>query len=150
MRKPDLTITDLAARGIEHMTADCRRATLADGSVYRLSKWDDDRWMHVADGPSARDLAAAHEENALRDLARSLRWQDFVCAYIARKTRRPVDGYAVRGNPGAWSLCYASSPMIDRRDASTVYGWFERNLSLRPLAQAADAFRLAVLSGGNA
>ena len=150
MRKPDLTITDLAARGIEHMTADCRRVTLADGSVYRLGKWDDERWMHVADGPTARDIGAAHEENALRDLARSLRWQDFVCAYLARKTRRPVDGYTVRGTAGAWSLCYAGIPMIDRRAADVLYGWFERNLSLRPLAQAADAFRLVVLSGGNA
>lgn len=143
MHKPALTLADLTTRGIAHMTADCRRVTLASGAVYRLGKWDDEQWMHVADGPTVRDLAAAHEEDALRDLARSLPWHDFVCAYLARKTRRPVEGYTVRGHRGAWSLCYMGQPMIDRRDASALYGWFERTAALYPIARAADAFRLA-------
>ncbi len=120
------------------------RATLPNGVVYR---WSDvqDMWIHWADGPTAADVRAAREEDALRDAAKVLGFQDFACMALAMVTKRaPIAGYTVAGKPGAWTLAHGGAPMISGRDASTVYGWFERT-PLRQAALDADDMRARFL-----
>jgi hypothetical protein len=68
-------------------------------------------------------------------------WHEFICTYVAAKTKKPVSGYTVRKVESGWEMLSGGLSMFQPMSASTAYSWFVRTPGLCTLARQADEIR---------